>query len=140
MQDYFSIHLAPDELRNLSSLALAHMGDAVYEVMVRSWMCVHGRATAKNLHRETVARVCAPAQARAMERILPLLDEEEAGVWRRGRNAHVSQIPHNATRGEYMQATGLEALFGYLYLSGRRDRLNELFAVIMEGEVDPDAA
>ena len=134
MRDYFSIHMAPDDIRTISSLGLAHIGDAVYEVMVRGWMCVHGKATAGNLHRETVSYVCAPAQARAAEKILPLLSEEEAGVFRRGRNAHVGMVPKHATRGEYMQATALEALFGYLYLNGRKDRLNQLFAVIMDEE------
>lgn len=140
MQDYFSIQLAPDELRNISSLGLAHMGDAVYEVLVRGWMCVHGKATAKNLHRETVSYVCAPAQAKAAERILPLLTEEEAAVYRRGRNAHVHLVPKHATRGEYMQATGLEALFGWLYLNGQKDRVNQLFAAIMDGEEDDHAS
>ncbi len=139
MQDYFSIHLTPDELRAISSLGLAHIGDAVYEVLVRGWMCVHGKATAKNLHRETVAYVCAPAQAKALERILPLLDEEEEAVYRRGRNAHVNLVPQHATRGEYMKATGLEALFGYLYLSDRKERINQLFTFIMEGAEQEDA-
>ena len=139
MQDYFDVRLSRDELQNMSSLALAHMGDGVYEVLVRSWLCVHGRATAGNLHREAVAYVCAPAQAKAMEKILPLLTEEEAGVYRRGRNAHVSQIPKNATRGEYNQATGLEAVFGYLYLSGRKDRISQLFAVIVDEEDESNA-
>jgi ribonuclease-3 family protein len=135
MHDYFSIQMPADEIRAISSLGLAHLGDAVYEVMVRSWMCVHGKATAKNLHRETVSYVRAPAQAKAAEKILPLLDEEETGVYKRGRNAHVGMVPKNATRGEYMQATGLEALFGYLYLNNRKERLNQLFSVIMnDGE------
>lgn len=139
MRDYFSIHMAPDDIRAISSLGLAHIGDAVYEVMVRGWMCVQGKATAGNLHRETVSYVCAPAQAKAAEKILPLLSEEEAGVFRRGRNAHVGMVPKHATRGEYMQATALEALFGYLYLNGRKDRLNQLFAVIMDEEGTGDA-
>ncbi len=134
MHDYFSIRMAPDEIRAISSLGLAHLGDAVYEVMVRGWMCAHGKATAKNLHRETVSYVCAPAQARAAEKLLPLLSEEEEGVFRRGRNAHVGMIPKHATRGEYMQATALETLFGYLYLNDRKERLNQLFAVIMDEE------
>ena len=132
MQDYFSLSLHPDEIRAISSLGLAHLGDSVYEVLVRGWMCVRGKATGKNLHRATVAYVCAPAQAKAMAKILPLLTEEEEGVYRRGRNAHVNAIPKNATRSEYLQATALEALFGYLYLNGRKERLNELFNIIME--------
>ncbi len=134
MQDYFSLSMAPDDIRAISSLGLAHLGDAVYEVMVRSWLCLHGKATGKGLHKATVAYVKAPAQARASERILPLLTEEEHSVFQRGRNAKVNSIPQNASRSDYMHATALEALFGYLYLNGRRERLNELFSVIMEGE------
>ncbi len=137
MPDYFEIELNKNQLQGLSSLALAHIGDAVYELLVRSWMCAHGKATSGNLHRETVRYVCAPAQAASMERLLPLLTQEEQGVFRRGRNAHVSQVPRNASRGQYMQATGLEALFGYLYLTGQKERINALFAVIMEE--DPHA-
>ena len=134
MQDYFSLSLAPDEIRAISSLGLAHMGDAVYEVMVRAWLCLHGKATGKGLHRATVSYVKAPAQALAAQKILPLLTEEEHSVFQRGRNAKVNSIPQNASRSDYMHATALEALFGYLYLNGRKDRLNELFAVIMDGE------
>ena len=134
MQDYFSLSMAPDDIRAISSLGLAHLGDAVYEVMVRSWLCLHGKATGKGLHKATVGYVKAPAQAKAAERILPLFTEEEHSVYQRGRNAKVNSIPQNASRSDYMHATALEALFGYLYLNGRRDRLNELFSVIMEGE------
>ncbi len=134
MQDYFTIQMPPDEIRAISSLGLAHLGDSVYEVMVRGWLCVRGKATAGNLHRETVSYVCAPAQARAAGKILPLLSEEEAGVFHRGRNAHPGMIPKHATRGEYAQATALEALFGYLYLNGRKERLNQLFSVIVDEE------
>lgn len=134
MQDYFSLSMAPDDIRAISSLGLAHLGDAVYEVMVRSWLCLHGKATGKGLHKATVSYVKAPAQARASERILPQLTEEEHQVFQRGRNAKVNSVPQNASRSDYMHATALEALFGYLYLNGRRDRLNELFSIIMEGE------
>jgi len=132
MQDYFAPSMARDELQAVSSLGLAHIGDAVYELLVRSWLCVHGKATSRGLHRAAVAYVKAPAQAAAMERVLPLLTEEELDVQRRARNAKVNTIPQNASRGEYMRATALEALFGYLYLTGRKDRINELFAAIME--------
>ena len=99
---------------------------------MRSWLCASGRATAQNLHRATVSYVCAPAQAARMERMLPLLTEEEAAQYRRGRNAHVHMIPKNATHREYAMATGLECLFGYLYLSGQTGRINELFQLTME--------
>lgn len=134
MNDYFSIEMQADEIRNISSIGLAHLGDAVYELLVRSWLCVHGKATGKGLHRATIALVCAKAQSRLSEKILPLLTEEEQAVFRRGRNANVHTIPRNTSRGEYQQATALEALFGWLYLQGRRERINELFSVMMEGE------
>ena len=116
----------------MSAIALAHMGDAVYETLVRTWLCVHGTATGKDLHRATIALVCAPAQAEKMQKVLPLLTEEEQAVYKRGRNAHVHQIPKNATREQYAKATGLECLFGALYLAGRVERLNELFFATME--------
>ena len=132
MPDYFHVKMEPSELKAVSALGLAHMGDGVFELLVRSWLCVHGGATSSGLHRATVACVSAPAQARQMERMLPLLTEEEAAIYRRGRNAHVHAVPKNATAGEYARATGLECLFGALFLSGRTERINELFAATME--------
>ena len=99
---------------------------------VRSWLCVQGKATSADLHRATVAHVAAPAQARQMDRMLPLLTDEEAAIYRRGRNAHVHGVPKNATAGEYAKATGLECLFGALFLTGQTDRINELFAKTVE--------
>ena len=132
MTDYFSVRLTNDEIRGISSIGLAHMGDGVYELLVRTWLCAHGRATGKGLHRATIELVCAPKQAALSEKILPLLTEEEQAVFRRGRNAHVHSIPQHASRAQYQQATALEALFGWLYLSGQRGRVNELFNVMME--------
>lgn len=133
MTDYFHLHAAPDELRAISSLGLAHLGDGVFELMVRSWLCLHGKATSRGLHRATVRYVAAPAQAAAAARILPVLTGEEEDVYRRGRNTSPHSVPQNASRAEYQSATGLEALFGWLYLQGRTQRLNELFSLMMEG-------
>ena len=132
MTDYFAVRLPEDDIRAISSIGLAHIGDGVYELLVRTYLCAHGKATGKGLHRATVQLVCAPEQARRAQRILPLLTEEEQEVYRRGRNAHVHSIPHHASRTEYQQATALEALFGWLYLHGRRERINELFCRMME--------
>lgn len=121
--------LSAQEIQKMSALALAHIGDAVFELLVRTQLCRRGFAVNGNLHRETVARVCAPAQAKFVERILPILSENERSVYRRGRNAHVHAIPKNATQSEYGKATGLEALFGMLYLSGQTERIEELFAI-----------
>lgn len=130
--DYFHLSAGQDTILGLSSLGLAHLGDAVYELMVRSWLCLHGKATNKGLHKAAVTYVSAPAQARRAEKILPLLREEEADVFRRGRNSHTAAIPKGASVGEYHTATALEALFGWLYLRGETERLNLLFDTIME--------
>lgn len=134
MTDYFSASLRSDDIRAMSSIALAHLGDAVYELLVRTRLCLHGKATGKSLHRAAVELVRAPKQAELSEKLLPLLTEEETDVFRRGRNANVHTIPRSADRAEYQKATALEALFGYLYLKGEKDRINELFAVMMEDE------
>ena len=134
MTDYFHLNLERDALLSLSSLGLAHLGDGVFEVMVRSWLILRGKAKAKDLHRPTVRYVAAPAQAAAVERLLPLLTPEEADVYRRGRNTAPHSVPKAASRAQYQAATGLEALFGWLYLQGRTERLNELFEVIMAEE------
>lgn len=134
MTDHFNPQLSPEDVRAISSIGLAHMGDAVYEILVRTWLCAHGKATGKGLHRATVALVCAPRQAELSQTILPLLTEEERSVFRRGRNANVHSIPVHASRAEYQQATALEALLGYLYLLGRKDRINQLFDAMMGGE------
>ena len=111
---------------------LAHLGDAVFELMVRTWLCISGTSKAKNLHNRTVAFVSAKAQAAASEKILSLLDEEELAIYKRGRNTHVNSIPKASTHEEYHAATAIEALFGYLYLKEKTERLNELFEVIIK--------
>ena len=121
-----------NELRAISVLGLAHVGDAVFELMVRTWLCTQGASTAKRLHGGTVAFVSAKAQAEASVRILPGLSEEEFSVFKRGRNAHANSVPRGSTYEEYHIATGIEALFGYLYLSGKTERLNELFEIVVE--------
>lgn len=130
--NYFDMTLTRDEIRAISSIGLAHLGDGVYELLVRSWLCAHGKATGKGLHRATIELVCAHAQAQRGERILPLLTEEESSVYRRGRNAHVHTVPHSASRADYLKATALECLFGWLYLRGERERISDLFAIMME--------
>ena len=124
--------LTAKEADRLSMLALAHVGDAVYELLVRSMLTLRGPAQVQDLHRSTVAFVRAEAQAKAAEKLLPLLSEEEAAVYRRGRNCRVHGIPAHANPGEYHAATGLEALFGWLYLQGKEERVRELFRMITE--------
>lgn len=132
MTDFFKITLPEDDINAISNLGLAHLGDAVYELMVRTWLCAHGYAKSSNLHKMTVKRVAAPAQAKAVEIILPHLTDREAAAYKRGRNTRVNSVPNRASIGEYHAATGLEALFGWLYLHGETERLNELFELIMK--------
>ena len=134
MDNYFKPHMTLREINQISALGLAHCGDGVFELLVRTWLCTHGGVKVKSLHRETVSYVSAPAQAARMDRMLPLLTEEELDIYRRGRNAHVHGVPKNATHEQYSKATGLECLFGALYLMGQRDRINELFVTTMEEE------
>ncbi|MGI5929930.1 Mini-ribonuclease 3 [Pseudoflavonifractor sp.] len=130
--DYFHLNAAPDDIRAISTLGLAHLGDGVFELMVRSWLCLHGKATNKGLHKATVKYVAAPAQAAAAEKIIPLLTEEEGDVFRRGRNTSPHSVPKAASRADYQTATALESLFGWLYLQGRTERINQLFELMME--------
>ena len=132
MENYFHLRLPEDALRAISSIGLAHLGDAVYELLVRSYLCAQGQATGKGLHRSAVELVRAEAQAQRAEKILPLLTETEMAVFKRGRNAHVHTIPHSASRSEYLRATALECLLGHLYLTGQTERINELFCAMME--------
>lgn len=132
MQNYFHPALTPQQVNAISALGLAHMGDGVFELLVRSFLCCHGRATNGNLHRETVSYVSAPAQARFVAHLLPQLTEEETALYKRGRNAHVHSVPKNATPGEYARATGLECLLGALFLMGQTERISQLFTPIME--------
>ncbi len=132
--DYFHLSAPKQDLLNMSSLGFAYLGDAVYEVMVRAWLCLHGKLTPGRQHKAALAYVAAPRQAALLERILPLLTQEEAQVLKRGRNASPHSYPKGATRQEYLAATGLETLFGWLYLRGETDRLKTLFETMMEWE------
>lgn len=121
-----------DRARLLNSLQLAHVGDTVWDLLVRTRLIYQGR-NVRNMHKDAIACVNAGAQARAMERILPHLTEEEADVARRGRNAHPHHAaPKNQDAIDYHQATGLEALVGYLYLTGQEERLLTLFKISQE--------
>ena len=130
--DYLHPVLDDAAIARMSSLALAHVGDAVYEVLVRAYLACGGTQTAKNLHSRTVALVRASAQAEAVQRILPLLTEKEQDIYRHGRNAKPKTVPKSSSVAEYAHATALEALFGWLYLKQRYDRINELFGVIAQ--------
>ena len=132
MENYFQMNLPRAEIDAISNLGLAHIGDSVFELLCRSYLCARGGKNVGNLHRDTIAMVKATAQAEFVDRLLPLLTEEEMAYYRRGKNAHVHAVPKSATAAEYAKATGLEALFGALYLAGKTQRLNELFRAVME--------
>jgi ribonuclease-3 family protein len=114
---------------DMSTPSLAYLGDCVLELLVRERLTLSGISSSKNLNKEALRFVSAPAQAAAMKNILELLTEEESGYFRRGRNIGHTNTPKNATVAEYRTATGMETLFGFLHLSGRKERARELFAL-----------
>lgn len=134
MSGLFHPEMTLAQVNAMSALALAHIGDAVFELLVRTKLCLGGGTTNGRLHHDTIARVCAPAQAVVAERLIPLLTEEETAFYRRGKNSHTHAIPKNATSAQYAKATGLETLFGALFLLGRQARVEALFAAATEEE------
>jgi ribonuclease-3 family protein len=127
LRDYLKMDMPVGEARGVSAPGLAYVGDAVYELMTRTRLCAEGGVTARNMHEKAVARVSAKAQASAARRVLPELTEDERAVYKRGRNTRARSMARGAARSEYHMSTGLEALFGYLYLLGETARLGELF-------------
>ena len=134
MDNYFQMNFDIRQVNAISNLGLAHVGDGVYELMCRSYLCTRGDKTVLKLHKDTVNMVKAPTQAKYADKLKPYLTEEEQAFFRRGKNAHTHAAPKSATPQEYAKATGLETLFGALYLLGRTDRLNELFSILMNEE------
>jgi ribonuclease-3 family protein len=128
----FFPNMSEKEVNGISMLGLAHVGDGVYELLIRSMLCETGHTAVADLHRRTVKMVRAEAQAEAMEIIKPMLDESEIAVYKRGRNARVNSVPKHADIHQYHAATGFEALFGWLYLQGKLERINQLFNAITE--------
>ena len=118
----------------LSPLALAFVGDGVYELLARHQLLARGSAPVGRLHSRTVELVSAAAQARAYRLVAPLLSPEEDAIYRRGRNANSTRSPRHTDPAVYRCATGMEALFGWLYLTGQVARLEQLFQVILAGQ------
>ena len=131
MENYFQMNFTPAQVNSVSNLGLAHIGDGVYELLCRSYLCAKGEKTVLKLHRDTVELVKAPTQAKFADVLKLHLTPEEMDYFRRGKNTHTHAAPKSATPQEYAKATGLEALFGALYLLGRTERLNELFHIIL---------
>ena len=136
MENFFEMNMTKAQVDAISNLGLAHMGDCVYEILCRAYLCAHGGKKVDQLHKQTINMVKAPSQAKFADKMRPMLTEEELAYYRRGKNSQVHAVPKSATPAEYAKATGVEALFGYLYLSGQKDRANEIFHLaIKECEV-----
>lgn len=118
--------------KQLSPLNLAFVGDCVYEMLVRESLVCAANRPVNDLHRESVKYVSAKAQTLAFEKIKDILTDEELAQYKRGRNAKTGHSPKSATDAEYHTATGIEALFGYLYLTDQNKRIKELFKIINE--------
>lgn len=118
--------ITPEKASLISPLTLAFVGDAVYSLMVRSEYCLSGDFKSGELTKKSNSTVSAVSQSRKVREILPLLTEEELGVFKRARNAKIHNYPAHATQAEYREASGFEAVIGYLYLTGQSDRLGEL--------------
>lgn len=118
------------DIRTYSPLTMAYIGDAIYDLVIRTVVVERGNRSANDLHRKTIQYVKAGAQAQMIEALADMLTEEETGIYRWGRNAKFYTKAKNASVGEYRRATGMEALMGYLYMTGRTERMLEL---IQEG-------
>ena len=118
------------ELSDITTPALAYLGDSVLEVCVRTYLVTErGLSTSAHLNRASLDFVRASAQSEAVGRMEPHLTEEEAAIFRRGRNMGHGNVPKSASVAEYRRATGMEVLFGYLHLTGQTERVNRLFRV-----------
>ena len=125
---FTDLEAKPNEL---SPLNLAFIGDCVYEMLVRETLVLNANRPVNDLHKESVKFVSAKAQTLAHDKIKDCLTEQETAVYKRGRNAKVGHSPKSASQGEYHIATGIEALFGYLYLTEQTDRIKQLFKIII---------
>ena len=123
-------------IEEISTAALAYLGDSIIELCVRETLVKKGVSSAKNLNFSALLFVKAEAQADAMKIILPLLSDEETTIYKRGRNIGHTNTPKSATVGQYRMATGMEALFGYLYLKGEKTRINELFSLAYADKIN----
>ncbi len=115
----------------LSPQVLAFMGDTVYDMLVREHLVLEANRPVGELNRRKVQLVNCETQSKAIKTLMPVLTDDEIGIYKRGRNAFTKNTPKNAEVSDYHAATGLEALFGYLYLNGETERLNELFGIIL---------
>ncbi|GHV38362.1 mini-ribonuclease 3 [Clostridia bacterium] len=131
-----NVEVTAKDLREYSPRTLAYLGDAVFELMVRAKFVSNGNAKVHALNRQTVSVVRATSQSKSYETLLPRLTEEEAAVLRRGKNAVTKTGAKSASYGQYSRATGVEALFGWLYLKGETMRIKELSNIILKEAVN----
>lgn len=131
MSTILNLNISYDKetLKSMTPSTFSFVGDAVYGLCVRSYLAKLPRPS-KKLHSESVMYVSASAQSKAFGIIEPVLSEEELGIFKRGRNFRTNHTPKNSSSGDYHTATGLETLFGYLYLNDKNERLAELFDII----------
>ena len=124
--------LTEREVNQYSPLALAFLGDSVYEKLVRECIVLSANMPASKLHDLKVKKVCASFQSESLDKIMPLLDTKEIAIVKRGRNATGNTVPKSSNAIEYRRATGLECLFGYLDLLGKAERIEQLFNIIID--------
>ena len=129
MENYFGMNMDGKEIDAISNLGLAHIGDAVFELITRQYLLSSGVTDVGKLNKMALSYVKATAQSDAVENMLPHLSEEETQIYKRGRNANGISIPKSASAPQYRRATGLEALFAHLYVQGKKERLRELFII-----------
>lgn len=118
------------DVSSLSPLTLAFMGDTVFDLLVRSELICEANRPVKDLHSAASKRVCAKAQADGIRAVMDMLSEDELAVFKRGRNAHTGAIPKHASSADYHYATGLESLFGWLWLKGETERIKQIFDAV----------
>ncbi len=126
------------DVAGMSPLTLAFIGDTVFDLLTRTDLVCEANRPVNALHTAASKRVCAAAQAEGIRKIMPILTEDELAVFKRGRNAHTGGIPKNASSADYHHATGLESLFGWLYLKGETERIVYLYKEICNNETGAD--
>lgn len=130
--EYLKPTLSKTHVNSLNNLVIAHIGDAVYELMVRTYYGAETSISVSDQHRKTTSAVNATAQSESAVKIEQVLTDEELKMFRRGKNTKINSVPKNSSVAEYHNATGLEVLFGWLYLTGENERLEQLFSIIFE--------
>ena len=121
--------LSKTDAKQYSPLTLAFLGDAVYSLLVREMLLKTANRPTNALHKESIKLVNANCQAEMIKKVLPLLTEDEEAIFKRGRNAHSGHVPKNQSDADYRYATGLETLYGYLYLIGDFERIMYIFNI-----------